>query len=92
MIYRVPYRPAHWQPRRHPMLPDYVEECQVVRQDLTQGQRLYVELIRRPSVPIQITVARLEAPYTRWGQQKYRTLRFLRADEIALVEVTESSA
>ena len=92
VVYHVLYSTAQWQSRRHPLLPDYVEECQVVRQDLTQGQRLYVELIRRPGVPIQITVARLEAAYTRWGQQKYRTLRFLRADEFALVEVTESSA
>ena len=92
VVYHVPYSTAHWRSRRHPLLPDYAEECQVVRQDLGQGQRLYIELVRRPGAPIRITVARLETSFTRWGQQKYRTVRFLRPDEIALVEVTDASA
>lgn len=84
-MYRILYSTAHWQSRRHPLARDVVEEWQVVRQELAEGQRLYVELVRRHGGPIRITVARRETPDTRSGQQTYRTARFLRADAIALV-------
>ena len=57
MKYSVTYHTDGWQSRtRHPMLPQAVEDCQIVRQTLEDGKRLYVELARFPGAPVRVLV------------------------------------
>ncbi len=85
---RVEYSAHAWQPRRQRshLLP--VEECQVVERDLTDDERLYVELARARGGPPRVVIARITILSRRQRRnQFYRTTRFLRADELELVEV-----
>ena len=88
--YCVEYSAQGWQPRsRHQMLPHQpVEEYQVVERDLTDDEHLYVELARAPGGPPHVVIARITSP-VRQAQRKRvsRPPRFLRADELDLVEV-----
>jgi hypothetical protein len=86
MTYRVMYPADGWRPRAgHPRLPLAGDEWQVVRQDLDHGQRLYLELARADGGEVRVLVARVEAPCSRSGRQRYRTVRFLHPDEVELV-------
>ena len=92
MKYPVIYSAEGWQQRaRHPMLPGHDEECQIVRHELADGQRLYVELARRPGVPLRVLIARIEVLAMRGGHQHYRTVRFLQPDELDLIETPEAA-
>lgn len=86
MPYRVIYHEDRWQVRRHPLLPHSTEECQVIRQELDNGQRLYLELTRQAGGPVRIVIARLEVLFNRHGRHVYRTARFLQPDEVELVQ------
>ncbi len=92
MKYPVTYHTDGWQSRaRHPMLPQAVEDCQIVRQTLEDGRRLYVELARFPGAPVRVLVARLEASISYAGKQRYRTVKFLQPDELDLIEIPGTS-
>ncbi len=92
MKYRVIYSAAGWQQRaRHPMLPGHEEQCQIVRHELPDGQRLYVELARRQGAPLRVLIARIEVLAMRGGHQHYRTVKFVQPDELELIELPEAT-
>ncbi len=88
--YRVEYSAHAWQPRsRHQLLPHQpVEECQVVERDLTDDERLHVELARAPGGSPRVIVARVTSSSHRTRRKPFcRTTRFLSVDQLELVEV-----
>ena len=88
MKYQVVYRADGWETRApHRLLPHAAEECQIVRRELENGRRLYVELARLPDEPVRVLVARLEVFTARSGRQRYRTVEFLQPHQLELIEL-----
>jgi hypothetical protein len=89
MKYHVEYHADGWQPRapRYPYAPSHAGfgEVQIVRKDLGDTARLYVELVRRADGSIEVTVARLEVRGNYRGRERYRTAKFLQPADLELV-------
>ncbi len=89
MKYHVAYHHDGWRriAPQYPYAPSHDDfgAVQIVRQDVDDRTRLYVELIRRADGSIEVTVARLEVRGNYRGRERYRTAKFLQPADLELV-------
>ena len=91
MKYHVEYHADGWRQiaPRYPYAPSHAGfgEVQIVRKDLGDKARLYVELVRRADGSIEVAVARIEVCRIYGGRERYRTALFLQPSDLELVAV-----